>query len=231
VEDSKKKDKSSSSTPDKRVWITKGKVIPESERALLKPHAEQKKIISNFKKGLKAPNSKASPEPKNDSVASGTSLMAAPAKSRSRLSIKLSKFSRSSSLSSTKREPAAAQATAAANVDVIRKTSLPQERILATAVGSPSLPSPGAGSGGKPASAIVQPFNYSPPLKAFDASSGPHQSSTPVYKKQPVTVKRNNSYVSSMGRSSPKPHPKVLASQQRKPSDQGDSGSVVVTLV
>ena len=71
-----KKDKAGgpSAPVDKRVWIAKGKVIPESERALLRPHAEQKKIITNFKKQMRGPGSKGSPEP----AAAGSAAAAAP---------------------------------------------------------------------------------------------------------------------------------------------------------
>ena len=162
--------------------------------------------------------------------AGGHSLMAAPAKSRSRLSIKLSKFSRSSSLSSTKREPQQQQpqgdprkgSLTHHNSAIIPHTPSSASLKHGTLGGghqmsshSHSLQQSSAASSGKPNSAIVQPFNYSPPSAAFSDSL---QTSTPVqpvintgtYKKS-AQVKRNNSYVSSMGRESPKPHPKVLA--------------------
>merc|ERR1712038_602016 len=47
VEDSKKK-KEKDKTNDKRIWIAKGKVIPENERALLRPHTEQQKLIDSL---------------------------------------------------------------------------------------------------------------------------------------------------------------------------------------
>ena len=106
VEDSKKK-KEKDKTNDKRIWIAKGKVIPESERALLRPHTEQQKIIDNFQKNSKQREQlQKSPESQapNDSISSNSSATNSTSKtgtkdrSRSRLSIKLSKFSRSSSL-------------------------------------------------------------------------------------------------------------------------------------
>ena len=191
---------------------------------------------------MKSSSKGASPEPSaalgDTSAAStvsaggtgGHSLMAAPAKSRSRLSIKLSKFSRSSSLSSTKREPQQQQpqgdprkgSLTHHNSAIIPHTPSSASLKHGTPGGglqmsshSHSLQQSSAASSGKPNSAIVQPFNYSPPSAAFSDSL---QTSTPVqpvintgtYKKS-AQVKRNNSYVSSMGRESPKPHPKVLA--------------------
>ena len=111
VEDSKKK-KEKEKGNDKRVWIAKGKVIPESERALLRPHAEQQAIIDNFQKSTKQREqlqNQQEIQTHNDSMASNTSPASnsnnnTKVRSRSRLSIKLSKFSRSSSLSSNKRE-------------------------------------------------------------------------------------------------------------------------------
>jgi hypothetical protein len=114
IEDSKKK-KEKDKTNDKRIWIAKGKVIPESERALLQPHTEQQTLIDNFQKSSKqqkeqlrkSPNTQA----QNDSITSNSSASnntsnnsGRKERSRSRLSIKLSKFSRSSSLLSTKRD-------------------------------------------------------------------------------------------------------------------------------
>merc|ERR1712223_2073227 len=106
VEDSKKK-KEKDKTNDKRIWIAKGKVIPESERALLRPHTEQQKIIDNFQKSSKQREQvQKSPESQgqnqsmssNSSATNNTSKNGTKERSRSRLSMKLSKFSRSSSL-------------------------------------------------------------------------------------------------------------------------------------
>ena len=47
VEDSKKK-RNRTKEIDQRVWIAKGKVIPENELALLKPHLAQREIINDF---------------------------------------------------------------------------------------------------------------------------------------------------------------------------------------
>ena len=95
-------------------------------------------------------------------------------------------------------------------------------------------------NGPPPASAIVQPFNYSPPVPAFEDVP----TRLPTTKKN-VTVRRNNSYASSMGRgSSPKDQPKIAKAvkDKRKHHDEGaaaadagpeaaKSASVVVTLV
>ena len=106
VEDSKKK-KDKDKTNDKRIWIAKGKVIPESERALLRPHTEQQKLIDNFQKNSKQrEQAQKSPESQgqnqsissNSSATNNTSKNGTKERSRSRLSMKLSKFSRSSSL-------------------------------------------------------------------------------------------------------------------------------------
>ena len=106
VEDSKKK-KDKDKTNDKRIWIAKGKVIPENERALLRPHTEQQKLIDNFQKSSKQRDQvQKSPESQiqnesitsNSSTTNNTSKNGTKDRSRSRLSMKLSKFSRSSSL-------------------------------------------------------------------------------------------------------------------------------------
>ena len=79
VEDSKKKNKEKDKDP--RVWITQGKVIPENELALLKVHSEQQEIISNFQ----AQAALAKTELSNQDVKP---------RSKSRLSLKLSKFAK-----------------------------------------------------------------------------------------------------------------------------------------
>ena len=59
MEDSKAKSEKKKPGVDKRVWLGGGggssnksssPAISESERALMKPHAEQKRIVANFKK-------------------------------------------------------------------------------------------------------------------------------------------------------------------------------------
>ena len=63
MEDSKAKSEKKKPGADKRVWLGGGggssskasnksssPAISESERALMKPHAEQKRIVANFKK-------------------------------------------------------------------------------------------------------------------------------------------------------------------------------------
>eukprot|EP00096_Caligus_rogercresseyi_P006290 TRINITY_DN2262_c0_g1_i2.p1 TRINITY_DN2262_c0_g1~~TRINITY_DN2262_c0_g1_i2.p1 ORF type:complete len:1565 (-),score=560.74 TRINITY_DN2262_c0_g1_i2:406-5100(-) len=163
VEDSKRKNKAKEEehARDKRVWISKGKVIPESERALLKVHEEQRKIINDFKKEGGVQNS-----PRD--------------KSRSRLSIRLSKFS----LNKQK---------AATNPEEEKNQPL--------------------------ASAVVAPFNYSPPREET-------RENMPVDKRLPrsrSTVRRNDSYVSSMGR--------VPPANSKSASKKETSSSAMVTLV
>ncbi|TRY69315.1 hypothetical protein TCAL_09734, partial [Tigriopus californicus] len=86
VEDSKKKNKEC--TKDPRVWIAQGKVIPEHELELLKPHAEQKQIISNFQAQRQdhSSSSLAKTEQSNQ--------VEVKPRSRSRLSMRLSKFAK-----------------------------------------------------------------------------------------------------------------------------------------
>merc|ERR1719266_872872 len=58
AEDSKKKEKIDTKKPgnDKKVWISKGRVIPESEMAYLRPDEAQKKIINDFQKAKTSPS-------------------------------------------------------------------------------------------------------------------------------------------------------------------------------
>ena len=89
VEDSKKKaPKEKDST---KVWISKGKVIPESERALIRPDEKQRELINKFQADQKAKNAASGDHSGNEP---GLGLKP---RSKSRLSIRLSKFSLNSS--------------------------------------------------------------------------------------------------------------------------------------
>ena len=91
VEDSKKKvpkEKDSS-----KVWISKGKVIPESERALIKPDEKQRELINKFQADQKAKTAAAAASVSEKSAYD----QGLKPRSKSRLSIRLSKFSLSSS--------------------------------------------------------------------------------------------------------------------------------------
>ena len=79
---------------DKKVWISKGRVIPESDLAYLRPDEAQKKIISDFQKAKSSPNS--TPLHSMTSTTEKTEPSAMKVRSKSRLSIKLSKFKSSS---------------------------------------------------------------------------------------------------------------------------------------
>ncbi len=93
VEDSKKK---VPKEKDAKVWISKGKVIPESERAMIKPDALQRDIINRFQANQKA---LAKTEQPNEPSSATASLKP---RSKSRLSIRLSKFSLTATSSSKK---------------------------------------------------------------------------------------------------------------------------------
>jgi hypothetical protein len=84
VEDSKKK---VPKEKDNKVWISKGKVIPESERALIRPDEKQRELINKFQADQKAKTVAAEQPPPPSSDAS------LKPRSKSRLSIRLSKFS------------------------------------------------------------------------------------------------------------------------------------------
>ena len=94
VEDSKKKDKIDikKQSTNKIGWPAKNRVIPESDMAYLRPDEAQRKIISDFQKAKGSPNTipnhSASTE-KTDNKPEGSAIKVP---SKSRLSIKLSKF-------------------------------------------------------------------------------------------------------------------------------------------
>ena len=93
VEDSKKKDPKEKDSS--KVWISKGKVIPESERALIKPDEKQRELINKFQADQKAKTAAAAAAVADKSAnEQGHGLKP---RSKSRLSIRLSKFSLNSS--------------------------------------------------------------------------------------------------------------------------------------
>ena len=89
VEDSKKK---VPKEKDSKVWISKGKVIPESERAMMKPDEKQRELINKFQANQKA-MAKTAEHPSTEQPQS------LKPRSKSRLSIRLSKFSLTSNSS------------------------------------------------------------------------------------------------------------------------------------
>ncbi len=267
VEDSKYKGKTGSNNDkDPRVWITQGKVIPKSELELLRVDEEQKQIINNFQQAKKESSNEAKPP-----------------KAKSRLSLKLSKFSKSgtskkdttnkASLSS----PTASCSTPASNNSAIvsQQDSLngnlpaPIERQQVPSgednddergdevselldedgkakrlsrLGSffnPDSNNPTAAqqsSNNKPpASAIVPPFNYSPPVRSNHINEEHEEqdvlSSSSSSKPRSAQVKRNDSYVSSMGRKSKDDDPSPETPKRQKPPGKSVSASVMVTLV
>ncbi|CAB4061798.1 APC [Lepeophtheirus salmonis] len=157
---------------DTKIWISKGKVIPESERALLKVHEEQRKIINEFKSTKEVTTT-----PRE--------------KSRSRLSIRLSKFS----LKQKEKTPSPNHEDGEGEDDDKNEPEGVETDKCASS----------------PASAIVQPFNYNPPEE--DKKMIPRSRST---------VRRNDSYVNSMGR--------VPPNTKSPTKKETPSSSVMVTL-
>merc|ERR1711988_1562541 len=113
VEDTKKKDKvisghghgdanEKNSKDSKKVWISKGRVIPENEMAFLRPDEQQKKLIKDFQKAKadsSLNDSSSQQQQTNNSVSSSSSIgtnAGSKIRSRSRLSMKLPKFNSSS---------------------------------------------------------------------------------------------------------------------------------------
>jgi len=236
VEDSKKKDKvedSKNKKDSKKVWISKGRVIPESDMAYLRPDEAQKKIITDFQKSKDQQDS-------NSPVKQ---------RSRSRLSIKLSKFKSSSN--SLKKENSFTYtshlgSSSQGQVSGYNKTSTsvpstPNVEDVVNGNTSSSNASKRLSRIGsflnpeeKKSSAIVPPFNYSPPTQSQVSQ---HQESTSKLRKP---VRRNDSYVTSMGRT----REEILRQQQLKQQQLGHhdvneeldengapTSSVMVTLV
>lgn len=228
VEDTKKKEKFDKKDT-KKVWISKGRVIPESDMAYLRPDEAQKKIISDFQKAQES---------------SGGSSSPIKPRSRSRLSIKLSKFKTSSS-NPLKKENSFTY-TSHKTSTPMTSTSVPstphvEEKLdivngntkRHSRVGTFVTPNGQENQHEMNKKAIVQPFNYSPP-NAGQAMA--------ALKKNQV-VRRNDSYVSSMGRTDPqgsyakrkKQLQEATKHQEEENDDEDTDGaptsSVLVTLV
>ena len=316
VEDSKKKGKQE---VDPRVWITKGKVIPENELALLRRHDEQRQIVEGFQASKKAVKS-----PSSNSLSTTDEANNLKPRSKSRLSIKLSKFKSGSKkdLKSPSTEATTAddelknldslngnacqllspqhqEDQLVEEVEVMPPSASAQQPDLDEAERAKRLsrlgsflnpPNPNecglptadpirfgarrdmAGNRSPaPASAIVPPFNYSPPVSSSGVAGPspqpppqkptmagsefrvpavpPRPSAIPSRTVSTVQVKRNDSYVSSMGRKSPPNQgPPPLAPRKRMstpasmvggaatPTEEeqpatSSSSSVLVTLV
>jgi len=258
VEDSKKKNKPESKDP--RVWITQGKVIPENELALLRQDAQQQQIISNFKAQKQQEASAAS---STSDISRDTSDIKP--RSRSRLSLKLSKFSKgkrdstetNSALTPTSPSHAATNEEDNLNGNIInggendtsalenvegsvkrhsRLGSFFNPETSATTSTPADQPNNAAPAGTAPSAAraaVVPPYNYSPPIASTSSSL-----------KSPLSaqVRRNDSYVSSMGRTKAEAEAAAAAqaaavaqgssTSHRKLSDKAaTSSSAMVTLV
>merc|ERR1712150_313389 len=228
--DSKKKEKIDTKKPgvDKKVWISKGRVIPESEMAYLRPDEAQKKIINDFQKAKGSPSTTPIHSTTNENKPPEGSAMEV--RSKSRLSIKLSKFKTGSNplkkensftYTSHKKPEQGGQP----------QSGIPGSRIPMTSTSVPSTPivedvingnqnfaqqirqgSIQNSDSSQPAkrlsrigsflnpnepektSAIVPPFNYSPPNPLI------HQNPQKSNQMNPAAVRRNDSYLGSMGR-------------------------------
>ena len=195
VEDTKKKDKGvgGDKNKDKKVWISKGRVIPENEMAFLRPDEQQKKLIQDFQKA-KADSSL------NESNHSAQQITTKP-RSKSRLSMKLPKFNKTSTNPLKKEHSFTYTSHTQPPKSSVSVPSTPNvEDVLNGNDENPQIQDSSkrisrTGSFVNPedqrtrSSAIVQPFNYSPP-------SGPNSLGMVDSKK----LRRNDSYVSSMGR-------------------------------
>ena len=208
VEDTKKKEKQDKAK-DKKVWISKGRVIPESDMAFLRPDEAQKKIINDFQK---AQTEKDSPKELKT-------------RSRSRLSIKLSKFKSGNSSNPLKKENSFTY-TSHKQSTPMTSTSVPSTPQVENSFDQINGNKRHSRIGTFVAhdeknSAIVPPFNYSPP----------NQNEA----KNNAVVRRNNSYVSSMGRAEVQKRPKVAKESHNEQDEIDDQGaptsSVMVTLV
>ena len=195
VEDSKKKEnqqnkKDPNNANSKKVWISKGRVIPESDMAYLRPDEAQKKIINDFQKS------------KNNTSNSENSPMKT--RSRSRLSIKLSKFKSSSNplkkensftyTSHRQQQPMTSTSVPSTpNVEQMKPLQKANPDSSTSKNSSKRLSRIGSflnPNDEKTSKAIVPPFNYSPPIQSDENAA----------KKANNVVRRNDSYVTSMGR-------------------------------
>ena len=228
VEDSKKKDKVDAKKDSKKVWISKGRVIPESDMAYLRPDEAQKKITTDFQKS-------------KDSEQNNSPIKQ---RSRSRLSIKLSKF-KSSSNPLKKENSFTYTSHLGSHSDKVNKTStsVPSTPNVEDVVNGNTNSSKRLSRFGsflnpeEKGKAIVPPFNYSPPI----TTQSPATTQETMTSKLRKPVRRNDSYVTSMGRT----REEILRQQQlRQQQQQGHhhdveeldengapTSSVMVTLV
>ena len=267
VEDSKKKAGKDKDAKDPRVWITQGKVIPENELALLRVHQEQQEIISNFQAKAEASDNKMKPRSKsrlsmklskfskgkkedknptspssppdscktledfrNGNAISPTTSAAAPVKLRE-------KIGKNNGLSSSRDDMQTGDHEATDQITDLNSEekgkrhsrlgsflnpdesgSSPTSPVQNAAL---SMPPPYVNPPNRsPAAAVVPPFNYNPPM------SGPSSLSKTTSSTQ---VRRNDSYVSSMGRKPRTEDPSPDTT--KKNSTNSSSSSVLVTLV
>ena len=297
VEDSKKK---VPKEKDSKVWISKGKVIPESERAMMKPDEKQRELINKFQANQKA-MAKTIEQPSTEPPPS------LKPRSKSRLSIRLSKFSLTSNSSkkdlihkagsqTTPTTPTAACTPISAHLsngdsvngnwatpahprpnfesEMIRKncseneprseessesmstgtdteanetsktkrmsrlgtflnpTAEEEEKLNASTDDhlTQLKPNPTRTSNRSP-SAIVTPFNYNPPSDSDAMGNDKRTLKSSTSSKIAMAVRRNDSYVNSMGRlreqaKASKPD-EIIDDDQ----DTSHTSSVVVTLV
>jgi len=227
IEDSKKKDKidiiQKTKSTDKKVWISKGRVIPKSDMAYLKPDEAQKKIINDFQK------SKGSPSSTTSTTETQADPSAMKVRSKSKLSIKLSKFKKENTFtynSSKKQEPSQPGGGQPGPSQIpVTSTSVPSTPIVenfnnrnyhksfAQKIQNPDSSKEPAkrlsrigsffnpNEPEKPKSAIVPPFNYSPPNPNSNPSQNNPPKPTPTLNSSTNSaVRRNDSYLGSMGR-------------------------------
>jgi len=276
VEDSKKKEKidTKKAGVDKKVWISKGRVIPESEMAYLRPDEAQKKIINDFQKAKTSPSTTPIHSTATEKTENKPDSSTMKVRSKSRLSIKLSKFKTGSN--PLKKENSFTY-TSHKRPEQVGQTQTgipgPGSRIPMTSTSVPSTPVvedvlngnqdfaqqiqqrgliQNPDSSQQPAkrlsrigsflnpnepektSAIVPPFNYSPPNPLL------HQNPQKSNQINPAAVRRNDSYLGSMGR--PRADQKLSQKSREtgvtveKPhlehvEDGAPTSSVMVTLV
>ena len=207
---------------DKKVWISKGRVIPKSDMAYLKPDEAQKKIINDFQKSRGSPSSTTSTTTENQADPSAMKV-----RSKSKLSIKLSKFKKENTFtynSSKKQEPSQPGGGQPGPSQIpVTSTSVPSTPIVenfnnrnyhksfAQKIQNPDSSKEPAkrlsrigsffnpNEPEKPKSAIVPPFNYSPPNPIPNQNNPPKPTPT-LNSSTNSAVRRNDSYLGSMGR-------------------------------
>ena len=209
---------------DKKVWISKGRVIPKSDMAYLKPDEAQKKIINDFQKSRGSPSSTTSNTTENQADPSAMKV-----RSKSKLSIKLSKFKKENTFtynSSKKQEPSQPGGGQPGPSQIpVTSTSVPSTPIVenfnnrnyhksfAQKIQNPDSSKEPAkrlsrigsffnpNEPEKPKSAIVPPFNYSPPNpNPIPNPNNPPKPTPTLNSSTNSAVRRNDSYLGSMGR-------------------------------